>query len=354
MQTDFRCHVSNAPSSRGLSPRSLESRPELDAASRAMPRPNSPVQDVFLRAPDGAADPVQPRTTFTSAAAGVRAGSMELDFSTLDGLRLRASGLVAEDNRTSGSLGSDFGAPRPRCEHATGVGYPNALGRSGVCSPSVMDNQRAGLVELAKLQGSFSDLAVQYRAWRDANPSVPEATDGQMTLGEILDGDMPTHERCVRIVCVLIHEQPGVLEEAGISCSDGAAANAPIGDTPATEAPSGDFLSYLGETFGPLMKTLGPMAQMLGGFLSSPLALPLLSAACALIPGAQPILPFLPVILPIAGVALSGVGGMMSGGDAAAPTAGLDLNAVVGGLSGLLGGVGGVAGGAPAPVPVSA
>lgn len=253
-------------------------------------------------------------------------------------------------------------APSPSQAPATGQGYPVRGGSGG----NVVENQRACLGELQKLQGAFEDLRLQYREWKKANPDVAEPTDGCHTMGEIIEGDFSAHEKSVRLVAMIIREHPEILEEAGVVPPGEGRASIPAnevpGQEPAPQAPAagGDFLSMLGQTFGPLMQMLGPVAQVLGGVLASPIGIGLLEAACAAIPGAQVLLPFIPFIAPAAGMLLSGAGTMMSGGATpgspggapgqAAP--GFDLNALIGGISGLLGGVGGVAG-APAPAPVA-
>lgn len=260
-------------------------------------------------------------------------------------------------------------APAPSQAPATGDGYPVRGGSSG----NVVETQRACLAEVKKLQINFDEIAGQYRDWKKNNPDVREPSNGSMTLGEVLESDLPDSHKCVHIVTIIVHEHPELLEEAGAVPPGQGRATIPSGEVPAApqapEAPQapqapaagGDFLSMLGQTFGPLMQMLGPVAQVLGGVLASPIGIGLLEAACVAIPGAQVLIPFIPFIAPAAGLLLTGAGGMMGGAGGqpgAAPgqaAPGLDLNALIGGITGLLGGVGGVAGApAPAPVPVTA
>jgi hypothetical protein len=227
----------------------------------------------------------------------------------------------------------------PSSSSSSGAGYsptPVASDRGGS-----IETQKACLDHMAQLHGHLTNIKQQYVEWKQANPHAPEPTDGDKTMGEILE--LPVHEQCVRILCVVIHEQPQVLEDPAIHASP--EAGIPSNEVPGQAPVGGDFLSQMGQMFGPL-------AQMLGGFLSSPLATPILMAAANLIPPpvGQVVMAAVPFLAPIAGQVLSGLGSGAGGQSAGAPSAGVpDLGALIGGVSGLLGGAGGVA--APAPVP---
>jgi hypothetical protein len=241
-------------------------------------------------------------------------------------------------------------APAPSAAAASGHGYPKCAGGHR----NVVENQRACLTQVAELQRHLGDIREQYVQWKKANPNAPEPTDGEKPIGDIVNGDMPVHEQCVRLLCVILMQHPEILDEAGVPDDESFRAHIPSheipGQAPGGAAPAGgDFLTMMGQMFGPL-------AQLLGGLLQSPLAIPLLAAAANLIPPpvGQIVAVAVPFLAPIAGQALQAVGGMAAGQGAApgAPGAAPDLGALVGGLTGLLGGIGGLAG-TPAPVPAA-
>lgn len=271
-----------------------------------------------------------------------------------------------------------FCAPPPSLRDATGSGYAQRIAGTRA-------SQQACLEHVEKLHGSLRDIKLQYTEWKAANPNAREPSDGELTMGQILE--LPVHEQCVRILCIVIHERPETIDEcrhAGSShepngCGHGdeprfgipsgeipgqvagpapSAPTAPTAPTAAT-APSapagGDFLSEMGKMFGPL-------ASMLGGLLQNPAVIGILAAASLLIP--PPVGPIvalaIPLIAPLAGMLLQGLGGAMGGAPApGAPGAapgGFDLNALmamVSGLGGMFGATGATAGAAPAPVPVT-
>ena len=239
-----------------------------------------------------------------------------------------------------------FCAPPPSSSTPTGAGYSQHAGGG-----KTVETQKACLEHMEQLHGHLSSIKQQYGEWKAANPNAPEPTDGEKTMGEILE--LPVHEQCVRILCIVIHERPQVLEDAAVHASPEPSFGIPGNEIPNQQPPAaqqpaagGDFMSQMGQLFGPL-------AQMLGGFLSSPLAQPLLMAAANLIPPpvGQIVAVAIPFIAPIAGQMLSGMGGSM-GGAAGAPGAAPDLSALIGGVGGLLGGAGAVAG-TPAPLPAA-
>ena len=222
-----------------------------------------------------------------------------------------------------------FCAPPRSISSSTGVGYPTR--RAG---GSQVEAQRACLQHLEQLHGHLANIKQQYGEWKAANPNAREPSDGDKSMSEILE--LPVHEQCVRILCVIIHEQPQVLEDPAMHASPEPSFGIPPNEVPGQQpAGGGDLLSQLSKLFGPL-------AQMLGGLLSSPAGVPLLTAACALIPGAQVLLPAIPFIAPIAGQLLSGVGGSMAGQPGSANGT-PDFGAVVSGITGLLGSAGAVA-----------
>jgi hypothetical protein len=223
-------------------------------------------------------------------------------------------------------------AAPPSSSSPSGAGYPTSCG----CD-DVVATQRACLGDVGKLHEHLAAVRDQYRSWKAANPTAPEPTDGQKCMGEIVDGDMPVHEQCVRLLCIILREHPEILDE--VKGSEPGRATIPSNEVPNAEAPAapaqgGDALSYLAQTFGPL-------ASLLGGFLSSPVAVPLLSAAALLIPlpVGEVVAAAVPFVAPIAGQILQGVGGM-AGGAPAAPAGGLDLGALVNGVGGLMNAVG--------------
>lgn len=236
-------------------------------------------------------------------------------------------------------LAPRFCAPPPSLPSATGAGYPQQP-----TGGRLVESQKVCLERMEQLHGHLSNIKQHYGEWKAANPNAPEPSDGEKTMSEILE--LPVHEQCVRILCVVIHEQPQVLSDPAMNSSPEPSFGIPPNELQTQPAPP-DFLGEMGKLFGPL-------AQMLGGLLSSPAGIAILTVAVGLIPGAQPIAAAIPFIAPIAGMALSGIGGMASGQPAAgAPGAMPDLGALISGVSGLLGGAGAVAG-APASAPVAA
>lgn len=307
---------------------------------RSAPTPHESRQPRLGTSPAcGAAPAVDARTLRIALAEG----TAHLPRADIDLLRGKAPRIGVGDKV---NCPPSFAVPHPRCVPAPQHGYP--AHSSAGCT---VEAQRAALGQLKDLHACLEQVRVDYRDWKASNPNVREPSDGTRTLGDILEADMPVDVRCVHIVIVIAHECPGAFEHAG-GASETAPTDGHRGEMPTQQAPSreGDFISYLGETFGPLLQALGPVAQLLGGLLSSPIGAQLLTAACAVIPGAQVLLPFIPVIAPVAGALLSGVGGMASG----APGGGPDLQSVVSGLSGFLGGVGGLAGPGALPLPGSA
>lgn len=278
----------------------------------------------------------------------------------------------------------------PSMRDATGAGWSSGAG-------STRAEQKAALQHVERLHGCLTDVKSAYGEWKKANPGK-ELSDGELSMTQILE--RPTHEQCVRIICVVIHEHPEVLDEcrrhAGSShepqrCDsgrqhhhgiipDGPRAtipsneiDAPTAPTPsAPRAPSApspspapgaqsDFLGEMGRMFGPL-------AQMLGGLLQNPAVIGVLAAAAQLLNLVAPGLGVavgaaIPLIAPLAGMLLQGLGGAMAGAPAgapgaapgapgAAPAGGLDLGVLVnafGGLMGATGGLGAPVAGAPAP-----
>ncbi|MBI1946752.1 MAG: hypothetical protein HYS27_13730 [Deltaproteobacteria bacterium] len=239
-----------------------------------------------------------------------------------------------------------------RCGH----GFAQGVGGGDVAAA-----QRARLDEVAKLAGALAELKADYRAWRLENPNAVEPGNGTRSLGEILDDpSLSTGDMCIDIVEVIFHERPEAADELRATIPNGeipAERQAPdAGSTGSSPGSNTDISRGIFSAFG-----MG--ANLLGGLLSSPLAIPLLTAACAVIPGAQVIAPFIPVIAPIAGMALSGVGGMASHvGQGQAP--GLDpsslaspdmLAQLLPAITGTLGGGAATNAAAPAaPLPVPA
>lgn len=232
----------------------------------------------------------------------------------------------------------------PRCGH----GYAHGPGGGDVAAA-----QKSRLEEVARLAEVLTQLKGDYRIWRQENPAAAEPTDGCRSLGAILDDPtLSTGELCVHLVAVICHERPETAAEvrACLPHHEQQGQGEQAGPPANTEISRGIFSLF------------GMGANLLGGFLSSPLAVPLLTAACAAIPGAQVLVPFLPVIAPIAGMALSGVGGMagqVGQGQAPSfdPSALLSpdmLAQVVPAITGMIGGAAGLpAGGLPLPIPAA-
>lgn len=263
-----------------------------------------------------------------------------------------------------------FCAPPPSLRDATGNGYAQRI-------TGTRASQQACLEHVEKLHGSLRDIKLQYTEWKAANPNAREPSDGELTMGQILE--LPVHEQCVRILCIVIHERPETVDEcqrhAGSSnepngCCEpcephfgipsgeipgqvaGPAPTAPAPPSAPAAPPGGDFLSEMGKLFGPL-------AGMLGGLLQNPAVIGILSAASLLIPPpvGEIVAVAIPLLAPLAGMLLQGLGGAMGGapaGAAGAAPGGFDLNALLGMVSGL-GGMFGATGAVPAaPAPVAA
>jgi hypothetical protein len=161
--------------------------------------------------------------------------------------------------------------------------------------------KHVSLEQYGKVVDELARLRAEYKEYRKQHPDQPEPTNGCRGLGDILDDpNLTTDQMCVHVVEVIIHERPETCDEirAHIPNNEipGQVPNG--GPPPNTEISRGIFSAF------------GGIAQLVGGFLQSPLAVPLLTAACAAIPGLQPLAPFIPVIAPIAGAALGGLGGM--------------------------------------------
>ncbi|MCC7109521.1 MAG: hypothetical protein IT382_09555 [Deltaproteobacteria bacterium] len=205
----------------------------------------------------------------------------------------------------------------------------------------------------ARLAAALSQLKSDYKEWRTQNPSAVEPGDGCRCLGEILDDPtLSSQDLCVHIIAVIVHERPEAVDElrATIPAHE-LPENEPVQAAP---APSGEGSNT--EISRGLFSAFGMGANLLGGLLSSPLAVPVLTAVCAAIPGAQVLLPFLPIIAPVAGMALSGLGGMATQvGQGQAPD--LDPSSLLNPEmltqlgSAVTGGVGGAAG-LPIPLPI--
>lgn len=224
--------------------------------------------------------------------------------SRIDGDRFVRTSVRVEDLRLHID-GPGLSPTPPSHAHHCGHGFANGVGGGDVAAA-----QRARLDEVAKLAGALAELKAEYRAWREENPNAVEPGNGSRSLGDILDDpSLSTGDMCIHIVEVIFHERPETVDE--LRCT------APHGEVPAeSQAPSapsaGPNAGSNTEISRGIFSAFGMGANLLGGLLSSPLAIPLLTAACAVIPGAQVIAPFIPVIAPIAGMALSGVGGMAS------------------------------------------
>ncbi|OGQ16797.1 MAG: hypothetical protein A2138_26165 [Deltaproteobacteria bacterium RBG_16_71_12] len=238
---------------------------------------------------------------------------------------------------------------RPSRAACCGTGYAAGAGGGDAAAA-----QRACLADLARLASAFGQVRRDYHTWQDANPEAREPGNGTRTLGQILDDPtLSTAELSAQLIEVLLHERPETADELRATIPSHELPEqpaAPGGEQPNTEISRGIF------------SALGMGANLLGGLLQSPLAVPLLTAACTAIPGLQPLAVAIPFIAPIAGMALSGVGGVASQvGQGQAPTADLAglaspdmLASLVPAITGMLGGAAGPVPGAPlAPLPAS-
>ncbi|MCC7073960.1 MAG: hypothetical protein IT383_21810 [Deltaproteobacteria bacterium] len=222
------------------------------------------------------------------------------------------------------------------------------------CAPSARERELLETVlaheaELGRLAGALARLESDYRGWRAEHPGAPEPGDGQRTVGEILDDpSLSNEELCVRLLAVLLHEQPALASELAAAAGPLDAPVPVAADAPAAPASAVDPMAGL-------LGVLGMGASTLGGLLQNPLAIPVLSGACLLVPGLEPLALAVPFVAPIAGMALSSVGGMATQvGQGQAPQLGVPANAAAGAadpLLGLIGSIAGAATGAPANVP---
>ncbi len=230
----------------------------------------------------------------------------------------------------------------PRTAHTEWRGQPGA-------PPCPRDHELLVVVlaterESGRLGGALADFEAAYRGWRYGNPDAPEPGDGTRSVGDLLDDpSLSDHELCVRLIAVLLHEQPSL---AGELHAAAAPLDAPMA-APAGTPPNGDPTQAL-------LGVAGMGASALGGLLQNPLAIPVLSGACLLVPGLEPLALAVPFIAPIAGMALSGLGGMATqASQGQAPQLAMAAGApgAADPLLGMLAGVVGGATGAPsAPV----
>jgi hypothetical protein len=182
--------------------------------------------------------------------------------------------------------------------------------------------EHACLSDYGKLIDQLAEMRAGYAQWRTENPNAREPTDGCRSLGDILnDPTLTSDQMCVHIIEVIIHERPETADEIRASIPAHELESVSGGPPPNTEISRGIFSAF------------GGLASLVGGFLQSPFAVPLLTAACAAIPGAQVLIPFLPVLAPVAGAALNGLGGMAGQvGQGEAPT--LDAASLASGAAG--------------------
>ena len=267
--------------------------------------------------------------------------------SRVEGDRFVRTSLRVEDLRLNID-GPGLSPTPPSHAHHCGHGFSNGVGGGDVAAA-----QRARLDEVAKLAGALAELKAEYRTWRQDNPHAVEPGNGSRSLGEILDDpSLSTGDMCIHIVEVIFHERPETVDELRAAVPHGEVPAEPQAPAAASGGPTAGSNTEISRG---IFSLFGMGANLLGGLLSSPLAIPLLTAACAVIPGAQVIAPFIPVIAPIAGMALSGVGGLASQvGQGQAPSldpaslASPDMLAqLLPAITGMLGG--GAAAPAPAP-----
>ncbi len=191
-------------------------------------------------------------------------------------------------------------------------------------------------IDPAQVKASLKEVRAHYQEWKASHPDAPEPTDGKYTMGDVVNGNMPQDEQCMRLVLMLLKQSPSTVDDlvAAAPSADpsSAAASSGAADAPAqdpTQAtapaqPAGDPLGGFMQALGPMAQMLGPVAQILGGVLMSPLGPMIIGAAACAIPPpvGEAIAPFAATIAPIAGAALMGLGGVASSQAAGAPAAG--------------------------------
>jgi hypothetical protein len=212
-----------------------------------------------------------------------------------------------------------------------------------------VENQQAALANLHEFQAKLGDVKAAYHAWKQQNPTAPEPSDGQYTMGQIVDGDLPIAEQCLRLMMLVMHERPETVNElqaaapaAGVSSST---SSAPTSAPAAGQNP----LSGIAQMLGPICQIAGPIASIVGGVLASPFGPAILGGAAAALgvvfPPALALVPIAATAAPIAGAALMGLGGVATGagslmGKSSAPVpqpgAPVDPNAIAGSIGPML------------------